>query len=282
MARLIAEPFDPVRFSRAGDLVVMTVFPELEANVLLPAGCKILEDAVKDPAPDFERLARVAAVAEVLAGRLRPVSLESMKPLVPFLDNCAEAAIKAEDLEKLALVTHVSSRLRLQSSISTITRVGAAKVVRAAVGKPLKSGSVESILNLVAGYHIEDGVKLAVQAAKQKNLGGAERGYALVWLPSHGGKDQVALFESLLDDKTSCAELTFRDYAKRTELRDVALAVLITLGKEDPEDFGYSFQMESGTSIDQGRVPLEYLGFGDEVCRQAAFKMWNERRKTKK
>jgi hypothetical protein len=90
-----------------------------------------------------------------------------------------------------------------------------------------------------------------------------------------GSQEHIELLTPLLADDTALGNQFNRQVKKsfQPQVRDVALAVIIHLSGEKPQDYGF-------TAIQQDAVRLfrsNTMGFASDQQRQAAHKKWQQR-----
>ena len=96
--------------------------------------------------------------------------------------------------------------------------------------------------------------------------------YAILAYAKFGDESDVGLIEPLLDDATPYGgSVAVAGTAKyRTEIRDIALATLVRLTKQDPKDFGFDRLRSSSTQI----FNTGSLAFENDEKREEAIKKW--------
>ena len=117
--------------------------------------------------------------------------------------------------------------------------------------------------------------ELAKKVLRHKGPNGGGRGHALVLLGKSNAKAHVALFESLLDDKGSVSGFGIGvangpNIQGQTEVRDIALAMLIHAAGQKHADYGFAYTR----SPNDFRFNAPFLGFSTKEDREAAFKKW--------
>ncbi len=98
------------------------------------------------------------------------------------------------------------------------------------------------------------------------------RYYALVAVGKFGSEEEIPLAERFLTDTTpyGVSVTVNRNTKARTQIRDVALVVLLHLTKQDPIEFGFKrMRSTPSTDLDPGALVFE-----DDAKREAALKMW--------
>ncbi len=96
--------------------------------------------------------------------------------------------------------------------------------------------------------------------------------YAMLAYAKFGDESDIGLIEPLLDDSTPYGgSVAVAGTAKyRTEIRDIALATLVRLTKQDPREFGFDRLRSSSTQI----FNTGSLAFENDEKREQAIKKW--------
>jgi hypothetical protein len=132
--------------------------------------------------------------------------------------------------------------------------------------------SVSNCLSMVQQLNIKEGVDFAARVMKNKEMQVYVRAQAATVLGKMGGKEHIAPLEGLLDDETQVSNFNLNGQPGATQMRDVALAMIIHLSGEKPQDFGFEFLKNHPGTI----FSYHYLGFADDKARSAARKKWKE------
>ncbi len=89
-----------------------------------------------------------------------------------------------------------------------------------------------------------------------------------------GSEENVPQLEKLLDDQTACSTRSNpknrKEVIYQSQVRDVALATIIHLSGEKPEDFGFTSLQRDDTTIFRTTT----VGFADDKQRTVAFDKW--------
>lgn len=97
--------------------------------------------------------------------------------------------------------------------------------------------------------------------------------YAMLVVGRFGGAEHANLIEPLLNDHNVLGSNNINQQEVRTEVCDVALAILVHLAGENHPDFGFKFLQKNPQSV---VIPLS-AGFANDGERQSAIKKWRER-----
>jgi HEAT repeat protein len=133
-------------------------------------------------------------------------------------------------------------------------------------------------LYLAMNYNIPDGLALAERVFKKQGNNNIlaqpyVRQQAILCVARFGSEKQIPLLEPLLEDKVVVFPKQ-QNFFNETQMRDVALAALVHLSKQDLKAFGFEKAQTNPTTV----VAMHTLGFETEEKRDAALKKWMEYR----
>jgi hypothetical protein len=119
---------------------------------------------------------------------------------------------------------------------------------------------------------LKEGLDLALKVLKDKPLKGRGLGAALTTVGKLGNKEHLEALVPFLQDKTLVGNFALGRERGATELRDVALAMLVHLTGQEHRSYGFVF------SKDYGHLKFypNFLGFRDDGERTKAFARWKE------
>jgi len=126
-------------------------------------------------------------------------------------------------------------------------------------------------LSLSMQNNLKEGLELALKLIKEKDFA---NGMALAAVGKLGGKEHLGTLEPLLKNATVLTNFNFNNQAVITQVRDVALAMMVHLTGQNVKDYGYEFARN--VQGDQLFYSVVFLGFGNDTKRDAAFKKWQE------
>jgi hypothetical protein len=134
------------------------------------------------------------------------------------------------------------------------------------------AGPVNSYQNFMLSlqFGLKEGLAPAIAMLRD---GGAQphmAQYAMLLVGRFSGKEGVSLLLPYLKDQSLLGSYSINDEEVRTELRDVALAVLLHLTAQDHALYGFDHLQKNSEMVFQ---PVT-AGFTDPVKREAAFKRW--------
>lgn len=117
---------------------------------------------------------------------------------------------------------------------------------------------------------LEGCVSRAREVMQSPVASGSDRIYACLCLAKFGNSTDFPMLDGLLQDVNICAQAQVDGEVVVTEMRDLALATLVRLAKQDPKEFGFDRLV-----LDRRLVfNLPSLGFRDEQSRVAALESW--------
>ena len=127
-------------------------------------------------------------------------------------------------------------------------------------------------------YEIEEALIFATRVLKGPNRGSSAQQMALLSIHRWGDASHIKLVSGYLNNQTALS-VTPRNGGPRVkiQLRDVALATLITLEKEDHRQFGFPHFLRDSN----GMFHLSSIHFESDEARRTAFQRWDAFRKKK-
>lgn len=207
--------------------------------------------------------------------RHQPISVVQIAPLL---------LIAADPLVTISAEHRfLFTNLLYESTVQTELRGGRStpfkKILLAWMQRQAEDESMSQyIFGVINNLELKEGLHLAVKAVRDKKLKGASAAHALVTIGRFGNKENLPLFESFLDDKTQfCGFGIGRakggNVQGNTEVRDVALAMLVRQTKQSFKDYGFAI---SGLGYDHLMNNANYLGFTNDKERDKALTKWKE------
>ena len=135
-------------------------------------------------------------------------------------------------------------------------------------------------LYLVMNFNLKERLGWALKVAKNKSEQSFIRATALAAIGKVGGKEHVAALETFLTDTTQLGQSQFNTVRIQTEMRDVALAMIVQLSGQSAAEYGFPYlaQLQPALRANPQNVFFAptLLGFADSASREAAFKRWKE------
>ncbi|MBY0527858.1 MAG: hypothetical protein K2R98_30960 [Gemmataceae bacterium] len=129
----------------------------------------------------------------------------------------------------------------------------------------------QQVLSLSMQLEVKEGMDLALKLIKDKDYA---NGMAITAVGKWGGKDQLALLEPLLDDKTLLGNFQINNIQGTTEIRDVALAMMVRMSGQQAKEYGFAF-VNWHNEQQIFYIPT-WMGFPDQAKRDAAFKKYKD------
>jgi hypothetical protein len=145
-----------------------------------------------------------------------------------------------------------------------------------------EGNTAQYVINIATNIGIAETGDLAVEALRSHKLTGPALGYVLVAIGKMGEKKHVPILESYLKNKDVVITIRVNKDTSTTQVRDVALAMLVHLSGQPHAEYGF-FYVKRFAAGRSGRVISSsykfnpyYLGFTNDAERAAAFKKWQE------
>jgi HEAT repeat protein len=127
-------------------------------------------------------------------------------------------------------------------------------------------------LFLAMRYDLKEGLVPAVRMLKNPGEQPFARQNAILAITKLGDESQIELLESLLEDASRCSAQRIDNITYETQVRDVALASILILRKEDPKKFGFDrIQINDSTAFITSTV-----GFETDDKRKQVFAKYQE------
>lgn len=141
--------------------------------------------------------------------------------------------------------------------------------------------SASQRMALAARYELSQGLSAAIElldgAAGARSR--SQRQYAILFIAKYGGREHIDSLEKLLKDETVLSTRNIRRGSVKSkltvEVRDVALAALLHITKQDPEEYGFRHLVSQSQYIYAPNSP----GFEVEDDRTEAMTRWHEWRR---
>jgi hypothetical protein len=139
---------------------------------------------------------------------------------------------------------------------------------------------VHQNLYLAMNFNLKESVGWALKMAKAKETQAYVRATAITVVGKLGGKEQIPDLEAMLTDTTQIGASTFNTVQIKTEMRDVALAMLVQLSGQNLADYNFPYITALNPGLRGNTQNFVYapslLGFSDAAGREAALKKWND------
>jgi hypothetical protein len=129
----------------------------------------------------------------------------------------------------------------------------------------------DMILSL--NHDLKQGLDPAVKTLKEG--GGSRphaRQYAILLVGKYGNQKHQKLVSDFLDDQAVCGAYRVNEQQINSQVRDVALAVLIHLNGQNHKDYGFDHLQKNPQYLFSPGT----LGFAEDAQREAALKKWKQ------
>ena len=135
------------------------------------------------------------------------------------------------------------------------------------------STAMHQTMMLALKFNIPEGIVPALGILKDGGANPHMRQYAILVVGRFGGPEHIAQLEPLLSDAAVCIQQQItanKGFAIETQIRDVALAVMVHLAKQKLPDFGFTRAQGNATVL----YNTASLGFATPEDRDAALSKW--------
>jgi hypothetical protein len=214
-----------------------------------------------------------------------------------FFGLCLQAQQRPVELGRAALMLFVASRPDVRSDFQgwnpvynflhqDAVRTG----VAGPLGAPLRrlivsfleprtdTAAVQQVFQVATQYRLTEFLPYAERVARDNRQTPYGRALAALVLARLGGPANSPSLEVLLDEATPVGPFQWNGVRGTTELRDVALAGLVSLNGLSARDFGFPALQRVPNP---GLQSPYYLGFVDDAQRAAAHRRWKDLATTK-
>ena len=244
--------------------------PEVVEGLLRPAIRRsILSSLEKEE--DWNQLNQTVNLCRQI--NLADLLEETVKPV--FLHKAPAMIAKAEkDPNQLQQVYYMAVNLNATKVIEEQLKPALCKYFLTA-DLDNKNGGTAQMMDLAKNLQMKEVIPFALKAALAKKANANLRGASIMLVGEIGAKEQVAQLETLLKDSTELGQANINAIVVKAQVRDVALAVLLTQKGENLATFGFPvFRTFQGITLYQ--TSPEWAGFSNQEGRDAAFKKYNE------
>jgi hypothetical protein len=124
----------------------------------------------------------------------------------------------------------------------------------------------------VQNLELKEGLDLALKVLADRPLKGRGLGGAMTTVGKLGNRQHLAILERFLDDKTVLSNFALGTERGTTELRDVALAMLVHLTGQDHKTYGFVFSHNNSHL----KFYANFVGFRDDDQRAKAFAQYKQ------
>ena len=135
----------------------------------------------------------------------------------------------------------------------------------------VKGNAANQTLNIAMQHNFKEGLDLGLRLIREKDWA---NGMAIVAVGKLGTKEHLPQLAPLLEDSTVIMNVNFNNKPGTTEVRDVALAMMVHLTGQNIKDYGFEFFR--GNSNEQVFFAPVYLAFAEKAKRDAAHKKYQD------
>jgi len=149
------------------------------------------------------------------------------------------------------------------------------KFARQMLGAWVKRGdgfTAYQTLSLAMRFDLKEGLVPAVKLLENPGNQAYIRQNAILAITKLGDDSHAKLLESLLEDATQITARKMKDVTYTTQIRDVALAALVIMKKQDPKKFGFDRIQQNTTNV----FSTNTVGFQNDEQRGKALAKWKE------
>jgi hypothetical protein len=136
-------------------------------------------------------------------------------------------------------------------------------------------------LNVVQIHNLKEALPWLIKTANDKTQQPHVRGQSLAIVARLGSAKEIADLEPLLSDESQLGQFQFNTVRVTTQMRDVALGVLVILSKQNLQDYEIPYFVQFPQVLNQQNpngfyLPYQCLGYADDAARQKALKKWKD------
>jgi hypothetical protein len=131
--------------------------------------------------------------------------------------------------------------------------------------------AVQQMFFLITNLDMKEGIDYALKVIQEKKVKAQGLGQALTTIGKLGNaKKHLSLLEPYLADQTVVGNFALNRERGVTQIRDVALAMMVHLTNQSHRDYGFVFSQTNPAL----KFYANFLGFGSEDQRKVAFTKW--------
>jgi hypothetical protein len=202
----------------------------------------------------------------------RPIAIEEIAPLLLI---AADAKVKIP-IENRWQFASLLQQQNLRSELKARRVTPSKKIALAWMERQAEDEfTAQLVYGAINDLKLKEGLDIALKAVRGQKLKGSALGHALVTIGLLGDRKHLPLIEPHLDDAAQICGFAIGgaggNVNGQTQVRDVALAMLVRLTKQSEKDYGFAV-----AKINQPFLmnQANYLGFSTEKERDAALAKW--------
>jgi hypothetical protein len=209
------------------------------------------------------------------SGRLPSLRPVDVAPLFLILSQPRTgAASNAETSNLTYQITNLFYQSGIREMLTAKGRTPFKKLVLGWMSRQPEDHTLGHILSTASNMNMPEVVEIAEKVVRSKKTGAQGHAHGMVILGKSGGKKYIELFESFLDDKGNVSSFGIGNNLRgSTEVRDVALAMLVHVTGQKHTEYDFTFSRETGYSL---LFNAPFLGFTTPEERTAAFNKWQQ------
>jgi hypothetical protein len=160
-----------------------------------------------------------------------------------------------------------------RNALTTSPNVPFKKIVLAWMEAQLNdTNAQQQVFYLLTNLDMKEGVDLALKVLRDKKAAPFTLAGAMTVVGKLGGKEHVNILKGFLEDKTVVGNFMVNRAQGTTQLRDVALAMLVHITGQSHGDYGFVF-VHNQPAL---KFHANFLGFGSDEERNKAQARWKE------
>lgn len=223
-----------------------------------------------------EVAARLTARREEIHSLMYPrVAVQGNQRYVPTLADAmviafAEGVLNKYDTPRTSpTMTTLNSRVNFRKEIDGQYGPAVQNIIVNWLETRNDSIGLSQALSLARTLNLAELVPICSKILENKGATGINRANAAVQIARNGDKKQIPLLLKVIDDDTVIRRIANQG---DTELRDIALAMILVLLDQDHEEFGFKLRSNNASM----KFSYTNYTFESEEKREAAFDKWKE------
>ena len=265
---LLSKKTDRASLQQAIHLTQWFDLTEAFEDLVRPAAAQFIADSCAQPTGDKFR----EAISLAQQFSLREMTDEYLRPALRKLAR--EAAARPDDVARLHQVFQDLRGLQLSDDMNEVLKPAVAQLLKKVQDRPVEAGSAGRLLEMAEWMSLKEVADYAVRVALTKTVDVHTRGQALACVGEFGDREKALRLEPLLADKGSLGTVGINNITIQTQVRDVALAAMLTAHHEHPAEYGYVYPALLGQALNSSSYSC--FGFADETERNKAREKWKK------
>ncbi len=250
-----------------------------------PRLCRSIEHGASFAAKEIDRRCAAIQVAQQ-ENRMSPIALGTITALLfaAGMDDVKMNRYSVKTIFGLCNQATFAGQLRVRSNTGTYTYPSNANanIMRELFAGCLmhcESWDAQMAFSLAMNLNIPQCLPRALELVRDKQAPCHVVQTVMIAISMFGGQEDIAVLELRVADKSFCGVTQrINNVQYQTQLRDVAIAAMLILAKEDPKLYGFP-RIQVYTS---GQFSYSRVGFADEESRNKTRAKWDTFRATLK